>query len=361
MNDCLLRAVTAHGLPTAPSGSVLTATRHEIVDLLDQAKRHRVTGLVAGAVADGALVIDDESFDRVADQHESWCAHVLSVERLTVNVADAFDEAGVTFRLFKGSALAHGVYADPGRRLFADVDLVVPSDQFERATAVVESRFDGYRALPELRAGFDREFGKENLVRVGRLEVDIHRTIAPGPVGLAIPLAELFEGASGSIEVGGRTLPTLPPMAEFMQVCINAAIGDYPPRLLSLRDVAEVVARLDPDPAELEATARRWRSLAAVRRAVLLAWNELNLTPSRLPRWASTVRPPRLDQLLLRSYLTPARSYTRPAASLLVIPGIRPRARFVRAIVRPQPAYFEARGWSQASHARRAVDRLRRR
>ena len=81
----------------------------------------------------------------------------------------------------------------------------------------------------------------------------------------------------------------------------------------------------------------------------------------RLSRWAAGYTPSRLDRWLLSASTSQARSYTRQLASLVTIPGIGAKARFLRAILAPSPEYLEARGWSRGSHVRRAIDRLRRR
>ena len=360
MNDALLAGVAAHGLPAAHASLDVTLDDTEVHELLRQANRHRLLGLVVAAVTDGAIQVEETSFATIADAHESWSAHVLRAERLLLDLADRFDEAGIDYRLFKGSALAHSVYRDPGERMFADLDMLVPSHQFDRASELVVNEVHGRRVLPELRPGFDEEFGKETLVKVDAVEVDVHRTFVTGPIGLSIPLDELFV-TGASISLGSRQLPTLAPVPLFIQVCVNAAVGDFPIRLLSLRDVAEVVRSHDPDPSEIEAVARRWRCVSVVKRAVGEAWAQLELEPTELSRWAHSLRPGRFDEFLMRSYLNPARSYTRPAASLAVISGIRPRLRYLRAIVAPQREYLAARGWTQARHARRAIERLRHR
>jgi hypothetical protein len=152
----------------------------------------------------------------------------------------------------------------------------------------------------------------------------------------------------------------LDPLHQFVHVCVNAAVGDRPIRLQSLRDVAMVERWADPDPATVEQLARRWRCLAAVQLAIVETYATLGLEPSPLSTWAAAVQVPRVDRLLLRSYLTSARSYTRPLASVAVIPGLRPRLRYLRAVAWPQRSYLAARRWSRTGHVRRALGRLRR-
>ena len=358
MSDAVLAGVAAHGLPGPHAPLDMALDDAEVRDLVRRANRHRLLGLVVAAVADGALRVSESSYVSIAEAHESWSYHVLRAERLLLELGERFEQAAIDYRLFKGSALAHSVYDDPAQRLYADLDILVPSNEFDRASELVVSDIDGRRALPELRPGFDEEFGKETLVKVELVEVDLHRTFVTGPIGLSIALDELFADAD-SITIGSREVPTLAPVPLFVQVCVNAAVGDFPIRLLSLRDVAEVARVHDPDPRVVEAVARRWRCLSVVQRAVGETWTRLELGPTELSRWAASLRPGRFDELLMRSYLTPARSYTRPAASLAVIPGIRPRLRYLRAIVRPQRDYLAARGWTQTRHVQRALQRLR--
>ncbi len=360
MNDAILAGVAAHGLPGPHAALDITLDDDEVRALLLEATRHRLLGLVVSAVADGALRVGEASYAAIAEAHESWSAHVLRAERLLLDLVERLERAGIEYRLFKGSALAHSVYDDPAQRMFADLDILVPSHEFDRASELVVSDAHGERMLPELRPGFDEEFGKEALVKVDRVEVDLHRTFVTGPIGLSICLDELFVGG-GSVTLASRQVPILAPVPLFVQVCVNAAVGDFPIRLLSLRDVAEVMRSHHPDAGEIEAVARRWRCLSVVQRAVGETWAQLELEPTELSRWAHSLQPGRFDQFLMRSYLTPARSYTRPAASLAVIPGIGPRLRYLRAIVAPQREYLAARGWTQARHARRAIERLRRR
>ena len=81
----------------------------------------------------------------------------------------------------------------------------------------------------ELRPGFDREFGKDVLIRINGIELDIHRTFVTGPFGLTIPLEQLFASAT-PFAVGGRTLHALGGEEMFLQACYNAALGDRPVR-----------------------------------------------------------------------------------------------------------------------------------
>jgi hypothetical protein len=137
-------------------------------------------------------------------------------------------------------------------------------------------------------------------------------------------------------------------------------IGDWPPRLASVRDVAQILLTLDPPLAEVLDFARRWRAEAILARGVTMAWDLLAPTVQPpLVGWAASYRAPRVDRLLLASHIGPARGTTRHLAALLVIPGLSDRAAYLRAVTWPHTDYLRSRGLDRRRHLRRAVERLR--
>ena len=97
---------------------------------------------------------------------------------------EALEKAGIAHRVLKGHAWAHTVYPDPSWRAFGDVDLLVGTDDSDRAVEVLEST-GVRRTLPEVRPGFDRRFGKDaTLLSASGREVDLHRLLVAGPYGL---------------------------------------------------------------------------------------------------------------------------------------------------------------------------------
>ena len=291
--------------------------------------------------------------------HTRWQAHALGLERLLLLVADRFGAAGIDFRVLKGVALAHVVYSDPSWRVGADLDLLIPSDRFDDAVGIGVNDLGGDQALPELRSGFDREFGKESLVCIGPYELDLHRTFVTGPFGLTIELDDLFQ-AGTPMSLGGRELLAFGPLHQLLHACYNTALGDYPVRLCSVRDLLLCRDRLEVDFDEFVATAERWHGTAVVRRAAELVIDIAgpDVAGGFVELAALTV--PRREAWLLRSYLTPARSYSRPLASLAVIKGARARLRYASAVLAPSTTYLRSRGWTRRSHFGRAVRRLRR-
>lgn len=357
--DALLKAAVGHGFEGAVPwpGAPLSA---EVFDrALPIVLYQRLLGVLAEAVAEGALILSSEQLAALTDVHTASQAHMLDIEHTLLRVAKSFGSAGIDFRVLKGAALAHLVYADPAWRVAADLDLLIPSDRFDDAVATAIEDLGGTQSVPELRLGFDREFGKESVVRIARIEVDLHRTFVTGPFGLTIDLDELFADGT-EIAMGAQTVLSLNPTHQFLHACYNTALGDYPVRLCSVRDLLLCREHLAVDLEQIVATAERWHGTAVVQRAAGLVIETVGPDVTASFAELATLPVPRREAWLLRSYLTSARSYSRPLASLAVIPGVRARWRYARAIVAPSATYLHSRGWTERSHLRRAVGRLRR-
>jgi hypothetical protein len=355
----LLAAAVAYGIEGAvpfPNGPLADEPFDRLVD---ECLHQRLLGALAEAASHGSLVVTEAQRARLADQHAASQGHMLVLERTLLRVADVFGELGVEFRVLKGVGLAHLIYAEPSWRASSDLDLLVPSAQFDAAVAGLIDRLGGEQDVPELRPGFDREFGKEALVRVGPVEVDLHRTFVTGPFGLTIDLDEMFAEAS-PFDIDGRRLAGLGAEHLVMHACINVALGDLPVRLGSVRDLLLCQRESGVDTPSTAALAHRWRVSAPVRRAAELAVGIAGPVAAGELADLAQIEVPRREAWLLRSYLSPARSYSRPLASLAVIRGVRPRARYARALVAPSADYLRSRGWTGRSHVRRAYRRLRR-
>jgi len=358
--DAILTAAVAHGLDGAPEWPSGPFDDDTIRRAVLRAREHRLVGALAEAAFHGAFLLSDEQLALLADYHAGAQSHVLELERALGKVAAVFDAAGVETRVLKGLALARTIYDDPSWRVASDLDLLVPSASFDMAVAMATAShgLDGTQNVVELRPGFDAEFGKEALIRLGDLELDLHRTFVAGPFGHTIDLDELFADST-TFTVAGRTHHTLSPHFQLLHACYNTALGDYPVRLCAVRDLLLCHRRLDADLGAVIETARRWGGLAVVQRAGELIVDAVGPTIAGELRRLAELDVPRRERWLLRAYLTPARSYSRPLASLAVIPGVRARLRYLRAIAVPSRHYLRSRGWTTRTHLRRAIDRLR--
>jgi hypothetical protein len=328
--------------------------------LVGYATFQRTEGLLAASVGAGGLPVTDRQMIRTREVARSRASLDLDLERETVRTAKIFDQANVPFRMLKGPAWAHSVYPDPMWRGFGDVDVLVESSRWYRAVEALETS-GGRRLFPELRPGFDGRFGKDaTFIMASGLEIDLHRTLVVGPYGLWIDGREIFSRAPTRLDLGGYPVTTLDPQAAFLHACYNAALGDDPPRLAALRDVAQMAMSEGAAPEETFSLARRWRAVNVVRRAIDLAAGGLDL-PLRQTglgiRFAGEVG--RRDRILLSTYRGRGRGYTSQLAGTIAVPGLRAKAAYLFALALPQRSYLRARGYSLISFMRHAIQRVR--
>ena len=356
----LVRHLASHGLPSrALAVTSLGVSQADWPMFLRSCEQHRLLGLLGEAVRAGYLVVTPDQRRSLEAELTRWLGHALVVERELVRCGAVLGNHGIDFRILKGAALANTLYADPSLRVFADVDLLVPSSGFSAASEVLCADRQARRVLPELRAGFDDRFGREILLRRESVEIDLHRTLVDGPYGLRVLEADLF-GAALDVALGGQVVPALGPTARFLHTCFAVCLGDWPPRLMVQRDLAEMLVegplagRLDAD--EVLEMARRWRATSVVGLAIRLTIHALDFECDHpLVGWARRERPGPLDRLMLVSYRGRARGYTSQALSVLAIRGWRNRWDYTRAVVRPSRDYLAARGFRRGDRLRRAL------
>lgn len=357
----ILRRIGALGLPGAEA-----LPRDSLEDNLWRAvaartRSERIEGLLAEAVWGGQLVVSDEQFDSVREMGRSRAQADLLLERECLRVGEILDEAQVPWRLVKGPALAHLVYSNPSLRGYGDVDLLVKPDCWQRCIEVLETS-GARRMFPELRTGFDERFGKDaTFASPGRAQIDLHRTFVLGPYGFWMHPDELFQRSHLSLDLAGWTIPTLSLEDSFLYACYSVVLADDPPRLLALRDVAEMACREDLDIQLLSSVARRWRAEPIVGRALELVESHLgaDVGSTTVSQKFAPVRASRWERALIGSYHGPGRGYTSQLAGIVALPGIRLKARYVAALVLPQRSYLQARGFTAAGFLGNALNRVR--
>lgn len=356
-----LRTVAAFGLP----GSELAFPQDVISDaawtmLLADGRRERLIGFLAAAAQDGALPLRESQFAAAVDAHEQAMWLSLTLERKLLEAVDVLAGMNVDVRVLKGSAVAHLDYAQAGLRPFGDVDLLVRSDQFDAAVTALSAA--GYRRRhPEPRPGFDRSFSKgTSFVAPDGHELDLHRTFVMGPYGLSIDLDDLWlDGAT--FHVAGRSLSALSSEARIMHAAYHAVLGDWPPRLLAQRDLAEMVLFGDFDEVALRAMSHRWRGDAVLARAVHMTWETLQLADvTALSTWASRYEPEARDRRALAVYNNSHNNYAaKSLAAVHAIPRLRDRAAYLGALLFPQSTYLEGRHNGLAHRLRHGVRAVR--
>ncbi len=357
-----LLAVAGLGLP----GASRVLPREPLDDeswtsLLAAARTHRLTGLLRAAMDQGALPATEAQLHQARATHRSIMLRVLSLEQELVAVVDLLAGSEIETRVLKGSAVAHLDYPQPALRSFIDLDILLRPADFDAAVRVLTAA--GFvRTLAEPRPGFDRRFDKGTTLRSpAGYGLDLHRTFVLGPWGVLVDLGELWDGGEKFV-VGGRTIRALSRPNRFLHACYHAALGDWPLRLGSLRDVAEMLPAAEQDARVLLRRAAHWGVDAVVAAAVADTLRLLGIaTIGELSSWARRYVPSRRDQAWLALHTHADKTFAAQAlATLRVLPRVRDKAAYVRALVLPDARYTTGRHSSAFARFRYGFQELRR-
>lgn len=357
-----LLAVAGFSLPGATRAFPRTALNDASwTSLLSAAQAHRLTGLLQAAIAQGALAATGTQRRQAREAHRSSMLRVLSLERELIAVAELLAEATIQTRVLKGTAVARLDYQQPSLRSFVDLDVLVRPADFDRAVRVlVASGF--MRWLAEPRVGFDRRFDKGTTLRSPRgFELDLHRTFVLGPWGVLVDLDALWDSGQEFI-VGGSRLLALTQANRFLHACYHAALGDWPLRLGSLRDVAEMLRGFRHDGEAVVHLASDWGVEAVVAAAVADANRLLGTTPAgELSSWAMRYVPSRREESRLALHTRTDKTFAAQAlATVPALPRLRDKAAYVRALIRPDEQYTSGRHASAWARLRYGVREVRR-
>jgi 3-hydroxyisobutyrate dehydrogenase-like beta-hydroxyacid dehydrogenase len=340
-------AVARYGLARAEPPSVVSDQDWSLA--LATLADEKIVGIACAAATEGWLPLGKDQYDELVRRQRQAMAWCLGLERRLLQIAEAFDSAGVDFLVLKGPALARTVYPDPSWRMFNDLDILVRTPQWRAAVEVLNGAFDWPRRLPEPRRGFDERFGKAAVFTTDTgQQIDLHRNLAQGPFGVWIEADELFERTE-PLEVGGTTLRRLDRAALFVHACVHAVLGEGTPTLLQRRDVAET-GRCTPDHLWLGRVARAWRLGLVVARAV-----ETSLTPDG--PWNTDLRGTvgsAAGDWAIRAYEPDRRARGEMhIATLRAMHGLSPRIRYLRDLALPRREFARVRGaerWRKPLH-----------
>ncbi|HEX6231075.1 MAG TPA: nucleotidyltransferase family protein, partial [Actinomycetota bacterium] len=334
--DSLVRSVAGFGLHGSPAPVPATVTDADGDRLFARLRWERITGLAVECAAEGWLGLGDGHLEALLRFHRDAMAWALSVERKLVGLADAFEEEGIRFAVLKGASVAHTAYEDPSLRSFCDLDLLVRSEEYPRACALLE-RLGHVRQRPEPRPGFEARFGKASVHEHpdDRVQVDLHRTLVLGPFGLWIRPEELLERGA-TFTLAGGPIPRLDDTGMMLNVAMHASLGWRPPRLAPLRDILEVARRGRVEWDVLAGWASRWRLAAVLEHAFGTASDTLGVP---LPPEAGALigtPTPRRERRALAAYVGELRREGGiPTSTIRAIPGLKGKAAYVWALAVP--------------------------
>ena len=145
----VIGAVAGYGLPGSaplPDQPIDETTWRGVLEL---ATGDRVTPLLATAVADGALPTTTRQHEQAVMAHEQTMRLCLLLERSLLDVTRELADAGIEHRVLKGAGVAHLDYPSPAQRAFGDVDLLVPSAEYDHALGCLID-FGAHTATPTM-------------------------------------------------------------------------------------------------------------------------------------------------------------------------------------------------------------------
>lgn len=357
-----LLAVASHGLDgakrTFPDSPL---DPEQWTSLLSEAQSNRLTGPVLASIDEGALPATAQQAAQARAAHRLNVVRALSLEQELIAVVDLLASSAIEIRVLKGSAVAHLDYRTPSLRSFIDLDILVGPDHFDRAVAALATA--GFtRKLAEPRPGFDRRFDKgTTMVSPTGYELDLHRTFVLGPWGVFVDLDSLWDRGEG-FSIAGRSLRALSRPNRFLHACYHAALGDWPLRLGSLRDVTEMLRAATDDDDALVRQAESWGVEAVVAAAVADAHRLLGLDPvGAVARWADRFVPSRREVTRLALHTHTDKTFAAQAlATVPVLPRLRDKAAYVCALVLPDEQYTAGRHASPWARFRFAIREVRR-
>jgi hypothetical protein len=321
----------------------------------------RLTGLAVAAAEAGALELTADQGKALVGAHRQRMVWALGLETTLLDLAAAFQEAGIEMVVLKGPAVAHTAYPDASWRPFVDLDLLVRASDWRGVLALFEGL--GFRRrLPEPRIGFDERFGKAAThVTPNGEEIDLHRTLALGPFGLWMDPEELFDHTA-EFDLGDQRLPRLDDTGLLAHACIHAALGMRRAHAISIRDVPQTAGLGGVDWDRTADWARRWKLAAVFRRASALASEIAGAAWPEEGRAALARKPGRGELRALRAYTTERRFGGGLAlGTMAAIPGVRAKAAYAGSMLWPSRSFMAERNGrgGTGSHARRLAVPLR--
>jgi hypothetical protein len=159
------------------------------------------------------------------EQHQDTVATAIYLQSALLEVAAAFDAHRVPFILLKGEALSNTLYPEDGLRPYDDIDLLVRSEAYDSAKAILTKLGFSLRR-PTKEAERRQLFGEVVFDREGvrNLAVDLHWDTAMASWELQSSFSEHEAWASiDQIPLGGRTLPALGGEALLLYLCVHLA------------------------------------------------------------------------------------------------------------------------------------------
>ena len=133
----------------------------------------------------------------------------------------------------------------------------MPADRLDAAASALEA-VGATPSRPAISPDWERRFAPSVTIRRRTgTELNLHRTLAPGPYGHLIDLDEVV-ASTVAVEVGGADVLTLRPELHLAHAALHVALGGAKPPLGDVRDLALLLERTNLDVDRVMRTIVRW-------------------------------------------------------------------------------------------------------
>ena len=267
------------------------------------------------------------------------------------NVLRHLAAAGVTVMLLKGAALAETVYGNAALRPMIDLDLLLPAAEVGLAQTVLASSdyamqisdpWPGFSQRYRNSLAYQRPSGGKHPFRVG-----LHWALLDIPHYERIPMADWF-GRAQPVHIADAQ--ALVPAAEdhLVYMCGHLALHhQYDPALFRYYDLAMLIHHTG-DGLDWDGVVQRavdWRLVIPLQRT-LARLEELwpGTVPAGVAQEVAELQPTRAERCIHNWVVDRRRTPTSDTLlSLVTMPGLARRVRFLLEVVFPGPAYMRQR------------------
>jgi hypothetical protein len=312
-------------------GVIDTVDTVEVDRHLPVVAEQRLTGVLLAAMRAGEVEVDRP--EAVVEAHERALARARLLDTAMLESVAILLDADITPCLLRGSAIAR-LLPEPDQRISVDIDLLVPADRLDAAASALEV-VGATRSRPAISPDWVRRFAPSVTIRRRTgTELNLHRTLSPGPYGHLIDLDELV-ASTVAVEVGGADVLTLRPELHLVHAALHVALGGAKPPLGDVRDLALLLERTNLDVDRVMRTIVRWGAEAPA----AVGFAAAGSVGARHPiiDWAEAHRPRSRDRRLLASYADrDGRVRRQEWASLTVVPW-RDKPALLRALTTRRP------------------------
>ena len=228
--------------------------------LADAAFTEQIAPLLGARIVRGELEGEPRARTRLVQAYLACLATDEWAAAARAPLLAALRRRGIPTMLLKGGALVRTVYVGPGRRLMADLDLLVPTPWWAEAQVALAAAGGVLQPALTLASGSRFYHERTYRTRAGAL-IDLHRTVTAWPL-FRIDHAAMFARAL-MVEEGAVGLLVPAPEDLFISLVVHAAQDGYALPLRAVIDGMALAASGTLDSAALVARAREWGAARA--------------------------------------------------------------------------------------------------